>query len=122
MGMSPMTEIFPPACERWLDGIKPRFLEEAAVIPIIHFIFLHSVNMSQTRRNDLRSDSDVTFTDDAGKFKKAFQTIGRPEVTKGDIHEEYMRHPPNVNDSALAWPAEADRRMIIFARTNPSSL
>lgn len=51
--------------------------------------------MSQVRRNDLRPDSDVTLTDD-NQFKKSFQTVGKPPVTERDMHEDFMRDPPNV--------------------------
>ncbi|KAI0338977.1 hypothetical protein BDW22DRAFT_1487346 [Trametopsis cervina] len=51
--------------------------------------------MSQLRRNDLSTQSEATYTDDTGKFKKPFQTVGRPEVTDHDINDEYMRNPPN---------------------------
>lgn len=53
--------------------------------------------MSQVRRHDLRpADSDVARMED-NQFKKSFQTIGRPEVTERDIHEDYMKNPPNVS-------------------------
>lgn len=78
--------------------------------------------MSQTRRSDLRANSDVTYTDDAGKFKKAFQTVGRPEVTKDDIHEEYMRHPPNVSALGFQLSPFAYQCAVIRVRISQQSL
>ncbi|KZT63670.1 hypothetical protein DAEQUDRAFT_679983 [Daedalea quercina L-15889] len=34
-------------------------------------------------------------TNDNQKFKKEYQTVGRPPVTDHDINDEYMRNPPN---------------------------
>lgn len=39
------------------------------------------------------------------QFKKTKQVVGRPAVTDHDIHEEYMRHPPNVSSiSPVSYP------------------
>ncbi|EIW81010.1 hypothetical protein CONPUDRAFT_56150 [Coniophora puteana RWD-64-598 SS2] len=36
-------------------------------------------------------------TDD--QFKKTFQTVGRPETTDHDIHEDFLKNPPNNHPS-----------------------
>lgn len=58
--------------------------------------------MSQVRRHDLGTGSDATVTDNTNTFKKDFQTIGRPQVTESDMHEEYMRNPPNASSLPYA--------------------
>ena len=32
------------------------------------------------------------------KFKKEYQVVDRPKVTDHDMHEDYTKHPPHVND------------------------
>ncbi|KAF8958566.1 hypothetical protein BDZ97DRAFT_1668299 [Flammula alnicola] len=41
----------------------------------------------------------VNITDEA--FKKTEQVVGRPEVTKKNINEEYMRNAPNNTDHTV---------------------
>ncbi|KAG2037840.1 hypothetical protein BDR03DRAFT_1091644 [Suillus americanus] len=33
-------------------------------------------------------------TDEAQTFKKPFQTVVRPPTTNHNIHDDYMKHPP----------------------------
>ncbi|KAI0770139.1 hypothetical protein C8Q74DRAFT_875742 [Fomes fomentarius] len=49
--------------------------------------------MSTARRHDLVGHANTT--DESQTFKKPFQTVDRPPVTGHDIHEDYMRDPPN---------------------------
>ncbi|KIK45580.1 hypothetical protein CY34DRAFT_506940 [Suillus luteus UH-Slu-Lm8-n1] len=35
-------------------------------------------------------------TDEALTFKKPFQTVVRPPTTNHNIHDDYMKHPPEV--------------------------
>ena len=65
-----------------------------------------SLNSLFIRRSDLRADSDVVYTDDNRKFKKAEQTIGRPGVTDHNINDEYLRDAPNVR----CWPCVFELR------------
>lgn len=51
--------------------------------------------MSTARRHDLVGHANNT--DESQTFKKPFQTVDRPPVTGHDIHEDYMRDPPNVS-------------------------
>lgn len=41
-------------------------------------------------------------------FKKTEQVVERPGVTDHDIHEDYMRNPPNV--SYLPIPVYVDKQ------------
>ncbi|KAH9949874.1 hypothetical protein B0H21DRAFT_72328 [Amylocystis lapponica] len=45
--------------------------------------------MDTTRRDfsDRRSNDQA--------FKKQYQVVGRPEVAERDIHEDYVKNPPN---------------------------
>ncbi|KAI0763590.1 hypothetical protein BD413DRAFT_483709 [Trametes elegans] len=49
---------------------------------------------SHLRRHDLAERSANSKTDEAHTFKKAHQTVDRPQVTERDIHEEYIQDPP----------------------------
>lgn len=73
--------------------------------------------MSQVRRNDLRPDSDVTPTDD-NQFKKSFQTVGKPPVTERDMHEDFMRDPPNVRN-ILALVVSCDTELSPAPQNKP---
>ena len=53
--------------------------------------------MSTARRHDLVGHANVT--DEEQTYKKPFQTAGRPAVTGHDMHEDYIRDPPNVSVS-----------------------
>ena len=35
-------------------------------------------------------------TDEALTFKKPFQTVIRPQTTDHNIHDDYLKHPPEV--------------------------
>lgn len=47
------------------------------------------------RFNEVGDVAQRTTTDDQ-KFKKQYQTVGRPPVTDHNINDEYVRDPPNV--------------------------
>ncbi|KAI5983490.1 hypothetical protein EDD15DRAFT_2124196, partial [Pisolithus albus] len=38
------------------------------------------------------------------KFKKPFQTVSRPTATDHDIHEDYMKDPPQESTNASGVP------------------
>ncbi|KAH9841798.1 uncharacterized protein C8Q71DRAFT_854151 [Rhodofomes roseus] len=42
-----------------------------------------------------RNDFTEGHTTDDQKFKKQYQTVGRPPVTDHNINDEYIRDPPN---------------------------
>ncbi|TFY57056.1 hypothetical protein EVJ58_g7258 [Rhodofomes roseus] len=44
-----------------------------------------------------RNDFTEGHTTDDQKFKKQYQTVGRPPVTDHNINDEYIRDPPNVS-------------------------
>ncbi|PSR76746.1 hypothetical protein PHLCEN_2v8231 [Hermanssonia centrifuga] len=51
--------------------------------------------MSKFSNTEIREKNiNDPITDETNKFKKPYQTVGRPPVT-ANIHDEYMRNPPN---------------------------
>ncbi|CCM04131.1 uncharacterized protein FIBRA_06292 [Fibroporia radiculosa] len=54
-----------------------------------------------TTRNDFHHAHSGRGGDEEQMSKKGYQVVDRPPVTDHDIHDEYLKHPPNNQPTEL---------------------